>query len=174
MSEARPVCDYEGSNYQAEFWDKGEREYEDRVERIALNAFLPGAGQLCLEVGAGAGRLTPMLAERFKQVVLVDYSRTQMEQARARLGSDDRGNGRYTFVAANVYQLPFAPGVFDGATMIRVIHHLTDVPAALKEIRSVMASGTFILEFANKRNWKAILRYLLRRQAWSPFTPEPV
>jgi len=175
MSEARPVCDYEGSNYQTEFWGKGEREYEDRVERIALNALLPKSGRLCLEVGAGAGRLTPLLAERFDRVVLMDYSRTQMEQARARLGDGNgRGHGRLTFVAANVYQLPFAPNVFDGATMIRVIHHLTDAPAALKEIRSVMASGSFILEFANKQNWKAIFRYLLRRQSWSPFTTEPV
>jgi hypothetical protein len=30
------------------------------------------------------------------------------------------------------------------------------------------------LEYANKHNLKAILRYLLRRQEWSPFSPEPV
>jgi hypothetical protein len=34
--------------------------------------------------------------------------------------------------------------------------------------------ATFILEYANKQNWKAIIRYLLRRQSWSPFTLEPV
>ncbi|HLF03205.1 MAG TPA: methyltransferase domain-containing protein [Anaerolineales bacterium] len=170
MIDSRPVCDYEGSNYQSEFWDRGEREYEDRAERIALNAFLPKAGKLALELGAGAGRLTPLLA-MFERVVLLDYSRTQLQQARARLGDSNR----YTFVAANVYQLPFGPGIFDGATMIRVIHHLADAPAALKEIRSVLAPGaTFILEFANKQNWKAIFRYLLRQQAWSPFALEPV
>ena len=170
MIDSRPVCDYEGSNYQSEFWDQGERAYEDRAERIALTAFLPRQGRLALELGAGAGRLTPLLAG-FEQVVLLDYSRTQMQQARARLGDSPR----YTYIAANVYQLPFAPGVFDGATMIRVIHHLADAPAALKEIQSVLApGGTFILEFANKQNWKAMFRYLLRRQTWSPFTPEPV
>jgi ubiquinone/menaquinone biosynthesis C-methylase UbiE len=170
VTDTRPVCDYEGSNYQSEFWDTGQRDYEDRAERIALKAFLPASGQRVLEIGAGAGRLTPML-DMYKQVVLLDYSRTQLQQARARLGDSPR----YTFVAANVYQLPFAPGAFDGTTMIRVIHHLADAPAALKEIRSVLApGGMFILEFANKQNWKAIFRYLLRRQSWSPFTPEPV
>lgn len=179
MIDSRPVCDYEGSNYQAEFWDKGERQYEDLAERIALRAFLPArantAGhavtrRAALELGAGAGRLTPML-ESFGQVVLLDYSRTQMQQARARLSDSPR----YTYLAANVYELPFAPGTFDGATMIRVIHHLADAPAALKEIRATLAPGaTFILEFANKRNWKAMFRYWLRRQTWSPFTPEPV
>jgi hypothetical protein len=34
--------------------------------------------------------------------------------------------------------------------------------------------STFLLEYANKQNVKAILRYLLRRQTWNPFSPEPV
>jgi ubiquinone/menaquinone biosynthesis C-methylase UbiE len=167
--DSRPVCDYEGSNYQAEFWGKGEREYEDRAEQIALRALLPKSGRLFLELGAGAGRQTPLLSA-FDHVVLLDYSRTQLQQARARLGDP----GRYTFVAANVYQLPFAPAVFDGAMMVRMMHHLVDAPAALKEIRSALAPGsTFVVEFANKQNLKAILRYLLRKQNWSPFSPEP-
>ena len=31
-----PVCDYEGSDYQASFWGGGVRDYEDRAEAIAL------------------------------------------------------------------------------------------------------------------------------------------
>ncbi len=34
--------------------------------------------------------------------------------------------------------------------------------------------AVFILEYANKQNLKAILRYWLGRQSWSPFTLEPV
>jgi uncharacterized protein YbaR (Trm112 family) len=42
-------------------------------------------------------------------------------------------------------------------------------------VRSVLQPGaTFILEYANKQNLKAILRYALRRQDWNPFTLEPV
>ena len=45
----------------------------------------------------------------------------------------------------------------------------------LEQIRRVLAAdGCFILEYANKLNAKAILRYLLHRQDWSPFTPEPI
>jgi SAM-dependent methyltransferase len=74
-----------------------------------------------------------------------------------------------------VYRLPFIDGLFDGATMIRVLHHMADAPKALKQVRNVMSpNGMFILEFANKLNLKAILRYLLGRQKWSPFTREPV
>jgi ubiquinone/menaquinone biosynthesis C-methylase UbiE/DNA-directed RNA polymerase subunit RPC12/RpoP len=166
----RPVCDYEGSNYQNDFWGKGEREYEDQAEQIALKAMLPKAGRLFLEIGAGAGRQTPLL-KNFDHLVLMDYSRTQLEQARERLGTSTQ----YTCVAANVYQLPFKQKVFDAAMMIRVMHHLVEPLAALKEVKSVIADGgAFILEFANKQNLKSILRYALRRQTWNPFSPESV
>jgi hypothetical protein len=59
--------------------------------------------------------------------------------------------------------------------MIRVLHHIAEPDLALRQIRRVMCSGgTFILEFANKQNLKAILRYALRLQKWDPFSPEPV
>ncbi|HKI55274.1 MAG TPA: class I SAM-dependent methyltransferase [Anaerolineales bacterium] len=165
-----PVCNYEGSDYQTSFWDQGGRAYEDRTEAIALKRLLPKSGRLMLELGAGAGRNTPRYAG-FDRIVVLDYSRTQLEQAQQRLGESDK----YIYVAADVYHLPFIDSLFDGATMIRVLHHMADAPKALSQIRNVMASdGTFILEFANKLNLKAIFRYLLGRQSWSPFSLEPV
>jgi SAM-dependent methyltransferase len=165
-----PVCDYEGSDYQASFWEQGGREYEDQVEAIALRRLLPRGGGLLLELGAGAGRNTPRY-DGFQRIVLLDLSRTQLEQAQARLGNSER----YIYVAADVYRLPFVDGLFDAATMIRVLHHMADAPRALGRVRDVLKpGGVFILEFANKRNLKAILRYWLRLQAWSPFDPEPV
>ncbi len=165
-----PVCSYEGSDYQSSFWDQGGREYEDRVEAIALKRLLPKQGNLLLELGAGAGRNTPRYVG-FERIVLLDYSRTQLEQARTRLGDA----GRYVYVAADVYRLPFVDGLFDAATMIRTLHHMSEPPRALKQVGQVLQPGAvFILEFANKLNFKAILRYWLRRQTWSPFNPEPV
>ena len=81
-----PICDYEGSDYQASFWEQGGREYEDRAEAVALRRLLPPAGSLLLELGAGAGRNTPRYAG-FHRVVLLDFSRTQLEQAQSRLGT---------------------------------------------------------------------------------------
>ncbi len=165
-----PVCSYEGSDYQTSFWDQGGRQYEDRTEAIALKRLLPAGGKLMLELGAGAGRNTPRYAG-YERIVVLDYSRTQLEQAQQRLGLSDK----YIYVAADVYRLPFVDGLFDGATMIRVLHHMADAPKALAQVRNVMGpNGVFILEFANKLNLKAMLRYWLGRQKWSPFTLEPV
>ena len=59
--------------------------------------------------------------------------------------------------------------------MIRVLHHMADAPKALGQVKNVLEpGGMFILEFANKQNLKSILRYLLGKQKWSPFTLEPV
>jgi ubiquinone/menaquinone biosynthesis C-methylase UbiE len=171
MSEARPpICDYEGSDYQERFWELGGREYEDRVEVVALSRLLPESGVRMLEVGAGAGRHTPRY-QGFQQIVLLDYSRTQLEQAKARLGEGER----YLYVAGDVYRLPFAPGLFDAATMIRTLHHMADPKVALRQVRSTMETGgIFVLEYANKRNLKAIARWALRRQVWNPFSYESV
>ena len=165
-----PICDYEGSDYQEAFWEKGGREYEDAVEAIALRRLLPHAGSRLLELGAGAGRNTPRY-KGFEEITLLDYSHTQLEQARARLGD----SARYRYVAADAYKLPFAPAVFDAATMIRTLHHLKEGESALQQVSQVLArQGVFILEFANKRNLKAILRYITGKQKWNPYSMEQV
>ncbi len=170
MTNTPPVCNYEGSDYQQSFWEQGGRAYEDQAEAIALKRMLPKSGKLMLELGAGAGRNTPRYAG-FERIVVLDYSTTQLAQAQERLGRTDK----YIYVAADVYRLPFQNGLFDAATMIRVLHHMADAPKALAQIQATLQPGaTFILEFANKLNLKAILRYWLGRQSWSPFTLEPV
>jgi len=170
MPDSRPICDYEGSGYKHDFWVGQGREYEDLAERIALRRLLPARGGRLLEIGAGFGRLADLYAG-YDEVVLLDYSRSLLRQAEAALG----GDRRFRFVAGDLYDLPFADGYFDAVVMVRVIHHVVDVPAALRQTRRVLAGGgRFILEFANKRNLKAIVRYLLRQQPWSPFERQPV
>jgi ubiquinone/menaquinone biosynthesis C-methylase UbiE/uncharacterized protein YbaR (Trm112 family) len=165
-----PICDYEGSDYQEQFWDSADRQYEDRVEAIALRRLLPSGGRRILEVGAGAGRNSPRY-HNFEQVVLLDYARTQLELARDSLGQGER----YIYVVADAYNLPFAAGAFDSATMIRTLHHMSDPLAVLKQVGGVLCSqSTFILEYANKRNLKAVVRWLLRRQEWNPFEHQSI
>ncbi len=170
QSGRRPVIDYEGSDYQTSFWKDGGREYEDRCEQIALKRLLPDQGDLLLEIGAGAGRNTPRYAG-FQRIVLLDYSLTQLEQAQQSLGRNDK----YIYVAGDVYRLPFVDNLFSGATMIRTLHHMQDPQTALNQIQRVLrGQSPFLLEYANKQNLKAILRFLIGRQEWNPFTREAV
>lgn len=163
------VIDYEGSDYQQRFWEQGGRAYEDLAERIALRKLLPPAGRRLAEFGAAFGRLVD-LYDGYEQVLLLDYSRSLLRQAQARLGV----GGRFVYVAANLYKLPLAAGVVDTAVMVRVMHHLADVPAALAQIRRSLApGGAFVAEYASKRHLKSMARHALRRQDWSPYDPAP-
>ena len=168
-----PVLDYDGageSSYRRDFWEGTGREYEDRVERIAIERLLqPASGKRLLELGAGFGRLSEVFTG-YEQVVLLDYAKSQLEEARERLGDE-----KFIYVAANIYKLPINEGACDAATMIRVIHHFADVPAALAQVRACLSPGAvFILEYANKRNLKAMARHAIGTQGWRPYDEEPI
>lgn len=169
-SDTPPVCDYEGSDYRTRFWEGQGRDYEDQVERIALRRLMPSTGGTLIEIGAGFGRLADEYLG-YQKVVLFDYSRSLLREAQAHWGNDPR----FVYVAGNWYEMPFVAGLFDTMVQIRTLHHAADAPALFQQLaRIARPNGRYILEFANKQNLKAILRYALRRQAWSPFAPEPV
>ena len=160
QNQTPAFCNYDNSTYQEDFWGGGKRAYEDAAEAMALARLLPKSGKLMLEIGAGAGRNT-LRYEGYERIVVLDYALTQVQQARQRLGASPR----FIYVAADVYRLPFVNELFDGATMIRVVHHLSQLDPAFAEIQRVMQThSTLILEYANKRNLKAILRWLTGKQ----------
>jgi ubiquinone/menaquinone biosynthesis C-methylase UbiE len=170
MSATPPVCDYEGSDYRARFWQGQGRDYEDQVERIALRRLLPPSGATLIEIGAGFGRLADEY-RGYETAVLFDYSRSLLREAQAHLGDDPR----FRYVAGNWYAMPFVSGLFTAMVQIRTLHHAADAPALFSQLaRIARPGGDYVLEFASKRNLKAIARYLARRQTWSPFAPEPV
>jgi len=170
QSKKTPVIDYEGSDYQTSFWEEGGRAYEDRCEQIALKRLFFDQGDLLLEIGAGAGRNTPRY-KGFQRTVLLDYSLTQLQQAQGFLGKSDK----YIYVAGDVYRLPFVKNLFSGGTMIRTLHHMQDPLSALNQIHRVLKQDSpFLLEYANKQNLKAILRYIFGKQDWNPFSLEAV
>ena len=169
MERDHAICDYEGTSYRARFWEGQGRDYEDLAERIALRHLLPPTGRRIVELGASFGRLAD-LYQGYEQIILLDYAKSGLREAQALLGR----SSKYIYVAADIYHLPLAPGACDTAVTVRVLHHLNDVPAALRGIAEILEpNGAYVLEYANKRNIKAVARYALRRQDWSPFQPEP-
>ena len=170
MTKMPRVCDYEGSDYRTRFWENQGREYEDQVERIALRRLMPPKGETLLDIGAGFGRYADEFLG-YERVVLLDYSSSLLREAKERWGNDPR----FIYVAANWYQMPFVDGLFNTMVQLRTIHHAENVPGLFHELARIAAPrGTYILEFANKHNLKAMARYALRQQAWSPFTREPI
>ena len=163
------ICDYEGSRYRTDFWEGQNREYENQVERIALQKLLPPQGDRLIEIGAGFGRMAD-LYHGYGQVILTDYARTQLEEAQNYLGRTHR----FVYVVADVYNMPFVDNLFNTLTMVRVMHHLADVPSALAELYRILGpDGVAVIEHASKFHLKALLRWLVGQQPWSPFDRTP-
>jgi ubiquinone/menaquinone biosynthesis C-methylase UbiE len=153
--------------YRDIFWST--RGYEDLCDRTAIRALLPRTGGRLMEVGAGFGRLIDEYAG-YREVVLFDSSAALLEAGRQRLGAD----GRLEFVLGDAHALPFPDDGFDAIVCVRVAHHFADIGRVFREFARVLRpGGVLVLEFANKRHLKSVLKYALRRQAWSPFAPEP-
>jgi SAM-dependent methyltransferase len=166
---SRPICEYEDYDYRGRFWTP-ERGYEDAVERIALRRLLPRAGGRLVEIGAAFGRLADLYSG-YEEVVLVDPAKSQLREAQKRLGDDQR----YKYVVGDIYHLPLCDRAVDLVLTVRVLHHLTDVPAAFREVSRILRpQGRYVLEYANKRNLKEILRFLGGRSEREPFSQQPV
>jgi ubiquinone/menaquinone biosynthesis C-methylase UbiE len=162
-------CDYEGSRYRTEFWEDADRAYEDAADRLALAHLLPRHPQRLLEIGAGFGRLADLYGGA-TDVVLLDYASSMLQDARARLG-----DAPYTYVCADLYALPFGAQSIDTVVQVRVLHHVEDLTAAFLEVARVLRTGgSYVLEFANKRHAKAVVRYFAGEQPSDPFDPRPV
>ncbi len=154
-------------SYRDAFW--ASRAYEDLCDRIALRALLAGSSGHVLDVGAGFGRLVDEYGA-FDRVTLVDASPAMIQAARERVGSDPR----ISIAQADAAHLPIASGSVDVVVAVRLILHVSDPQAVFAEIARVLRpGGLFVLEFPNRRHLLARLRYLARRQSWSPGDPGP-
>lgn len=115
------------------------REVVDRT--MVLLALQPG--ETILEVGCGNGVFLPLLARAVGatgRVVGLDHAPEFVAEARARVtreGLDDV----VTVLEGDAYRLPFPDASFDAAHCERVLMHLADPVAALRELRRVVRPG---------------------------------
>ena len=154
-------------SYRDAFW--ASRAYEDLCDRLALRALLPATGEQLLDVGAGFGRLADEYGG-FGHVTLVDASPAMIGAARERIGAEPR----FTIVQADAAHLPVAPASMDVVVAVRLILPVRNPEVVFAEVARVLRpGGLFVLEFPNRRHLLARLRYLARRQAWSPDDADP-
>lgn len=165
------IVDYSDHDYEKKFWKGKNREYEDLIDRLTVKKMLPSQGAHILEMGAGFGRLCPEYAIRFRKVTLFEYAPNLIAQARERL----KNLNHVSFVQGNVYELPFYNEEFDAALMVRVSHHLDNLPAVIERVYPALKPyGVWILEIANKRHFLEVIRYLMKKTTINPFAPETI
>ncbi|MGD9329849.1 MAG: methyltransferase domain-containing protein [Desulfobacterales bacterium] len=99
------------------------------------------AGHTVLEAGCGTGAQTEILARRCPgaEFMAIDLSETALTVAKERLRR--LGAQRVIFAQADIYRLPFPKGHFDHVMVCFLLEHLTRPPAALRELKRVLAPG---------------------------------
>ncbi len=108
----------------------------------------PRAGEAILDLAGGTGDIAFRLAARGAEVTVADINPAMLAVGRARAAK--RGIAGLTFVEANAEAMPFADHSFDAVTIAFGIRNVTDVAAALADIRRVLRWGGrfFCLEFS--------------------------
>jgi ubiquinone/menaquinone biosynthesis C-methylase UbiE len=120
-------------------------------------------GKDVLDVGAGSGIATQMLAEAGANVTAVDLTDWAVETTQRRLAAFElEGDVRQ----ADAEQLPFEDASFDLVFSWGVIHHSSDMDRALAElVRVTRPGGQLVLMVYNRRSlffavYRAFQRFL--------------
>lgn len=161
-------------NYDYPSYWKG-RSYEHNSEFIAIKSLLTKISKInkSIEIGAGYGRLLPSYLFRVKRALLTDPSAKLISLGMKKYSK----NKKVSFLQTKLENLKNKKGIgnFDLAIMVRVLHHIEDVPLAFNIINSILSKGGyFILEFANKNHMKANLRHFIKGDITYPLDIFPV
>jgi ubiquinone/menaquinone biosynthesis C-methylase UbiE len=133
--------------------------YHQMIDELEVHLTAPYArGARVLELGCGTGLILARVAKIAKEAVGIDVSENMAQRARDR-GLDVR--------IGNVCHLPFDDDEFDLTYSFKVLAHVPDIGAALREAaRVTRPGGHLLLEFYNP--WS--LRYLAKKIAG----PQPI
>ncbi len=159
------IADYDAVKYDYRTYWQG-REYEDLADKIALMKLLQKASKkvdlkkdgIYIDIGGSYGREIHTYLPYAKHIILFDYSLETLKKGRKEL--IEAGITNVTYVAGNVYFLPFCDDKIDAGQMVRVMHHLKFTQKAFEEINRVINSY-FILEAANKIHAKYAMKAIL-------------
>lgn len=140
------------------YWE--DREYEHKSEVIALKKLFSKIArkEKLIEIGAGFGRLAPVYLPKVGKAYLVDPSSKLLQLAASNLSPSF---SNFTTVLGEIQNLPpqINMGDFDIALIVRVLHHIEDPKIVTEAVAKILQpGGFFILEFANKINFKARIR----------------
>ena len=133
--------------------------YHQMIDELEVQVTAPYArGARVLELGCGTGLILARVAEIAEKAVGIDLSEGMAQQAR------DRGLDVHI---GSVCDLPFEDDEFDLTYSFKVLAHVPDIDAAVREaVRVTRPGGHLLLEFYNP--WS--LRYLAKKIAG----PQPI
>lgn len=151
------------TNHDSAFWRRHANRY-DRVARLLNGNFdkmatrvaelVDGSGR-ALEIAAGTGLVTQVMAGVVGQLVATDASEDMLQILRGRMA--DLGASNVQVRTADALALDFEDGEFDAVVAANVLHLLGDPGACLSEMRRVLRPNGLLCvpTFCHGDTWTA-------------------
>jgi 2-polyprenyl-3-methyl-5-hydroxy-6-metoxy-1,4-benzoquinol methylase len=117
----------------------------DEIKFDYLTEILPEKGRT-VEVGAGSGRLSCMLASKGYETVCIDYSK---EAVRVAKNNYEVSKSIGEFIIGNAYSLPFKDNSFDVIMSTGLLEHFENpIPIVSEMVRVLKRGGLFYSDIA--------------------------
>src|SRR4051794_2293857 len=139
MSDRRRV-DYDDHQYRV--YSRARPLLPENAERwgALFRRHLPAGGTI-VDVGSGTGTYTALLADSLgAEVIGVEPSAGMRSVAEA-----EQTRPRVRYVPGRAEELPLPDASCGGALLSNVIHHITDIPVAARELARVLRPGGALL-----------------------------
>jgi ubiquinone/menaquinone biosynthesis C-methylase UbiE/DNA-binding transcriptional ArsR family regulator len=118
-------------------WDRVRDDmFGDRFHLAALAAFVD-AGATVGDLGCGTGQVSAAIAPFVARVIAVDSSAAMLQAARKRL----QGQTNVELRRGELESLPIDDNLLDAATVMLVLHHVSEPARALADVARVLKPG---------------------------------
>jgi len=134
--------EHHASWWQDNFTDGVDPEYTEQIIPLIVSTL--GDAERVLDVGAGEGQVSRVLAARGVDVVGIDISHAQLSVADQRSAGTGIGYAR-----ASADGLPFCDEAFDAVVASLVFEHIDALDEAVSEVSRVLAPGGRFLFLLN-------------------------
>lgn len=146
MSERERLQDSE-----REYWERHAAKYDLSLRPLGrplprmleLVAEAVSGRTRVLEVAAGTGLVTPVLAKAAGEVVTTDYATAMVDHLQEKVAAAGLTNVECR--QADIYELPFEPGSFDAVVAANVLHLVPDLEAALAALVGMLRPGGILV-----------------------------
>jgi ubiquinone/menaquinone biosynthesis C-methylase UbiE len=127
------------------------RSVSSSVLEPLLEALGLPSGRSLLDIGGGTGNYSVALRNAGFVVIHCDPSPGMVRRAASKLAPENDA------IVADGQKLPFSNGSFDCGVAVKVLNHVADRPAFMREAKRVLCNGPFVLVNATKEtiesNW---------------------
>lgn len=114
--------------------------HAQKVWRSALEPYLVGVNRI-IDVGAGTGRFTVLMAQWFGAMVTGVEPASEMR----RIAAVDGRHANALYVGGRAEELPFKANSFNAALLSNVYHHISDRLGCAEELSRVLRPGGLVL-----------------------------